>query len=238
MEKIKNLDEDNTEIIKKLEEINSLEISLEELANLDSTIIDLILLNVIDIFRIYLHDKKTDKKIDYRDLSSGQLAILSMGLALICELENNALICIDEPEVNLHPQWQEEIINLIESISKSYKNCQFLIATHSPQVVSNLTCDNSFILNLNTNELRNTKEIMNRSADFQLSEVFSSPGNNNEYLLRKILIILNKLNTGITLNEDEINTKELVKKLYYEEKFQEHDKVKTLVEVLLDLEVK
>lgn len=238
LEKIKNLDEDNTEIIKKLEEINSLEISLEELAYLDSTIIDLILLKVIDIFRIYLHDKKSDKKIDYRDLSSGQLAILSMGLALICELENNALICIDEPEVNLHPQWQEEIINLIESISKSYKNCQFLIATHSPQVVSNLTCDNSFILNLNTNELRNTKEIMNRSADFQLSEVFSSPGNNNEYLLRKILIILNKLNTGITLNEDEINTKELVKKLYYEEKFQEHDKVKTLVEVLLELEVK
>lgn len=238
LEKIKNLDGDHTDIIKKLEEINSLEISLEELAYLDSTIIDLILLKVIDIFRIYLHDKKSDKKIDYRELSSGQLAILSMGLALICELENNALICIDEPEVNLHPQWQEEIINLIESISKSYKNCQFLIATHSPQVVSNLTCDNSFILNLNTNELRNTKEIMNRSADFQLSEVFSSPGNNNEYLLRKILIILNKLNTDTTLNEDEINTKELVKKLYYEEKFQENDKVKTLVEVLLDLEVK
>lgn len=79
---------------------------------------------------------------------------------------------------------------------------------------------------------------MNRSADFQLSEVFSSPGNNNEYLLRKILIILNKLNTETTLNEDDINTKELVKKLYYEEKFQEHDKVKTLVEVLLDLEAK
>ena len=236
LEKIKNLDEDNTEIIRKLEEINSLEISLEKLAYLDSTIIDLILLKVIDIFRIYLHDKKSDKKIDYRDLSSGQLAILSMGLALICELENNALICIDEPEVNLHPQWQEEIINLIESISKSYQNCQFLIATHSPQVVSNLTCDNSFILNLNTNELRNTKEIMNRSADFQLSEVFSSPGNNNEYLLRKILIILNKLNTNVALNEDEIHTKELIKKLYYEEKFQEKDKVKSLVEVLLDLE--
>jgi ABC-type cobalamin/Fe3+-siderophores transport system ATPase subunit len=236
LEKIKILNKYDTDIIIKLEKINSLEISLEELAYLDSIIIDLILLQVIDIFRIYLYDKKLDQKIDYRDLSSGQLAILSMGLALICELENNALICIDEPEVNLHPQWQEEIINLIESISKSYQNCQFLIATHSPQVVSNLTCDNSFILNLNTNELRNTKEIMNRSADFQLSEVFSSPGNNNEYLLRKILIILNKLNTETTLNKDEINTKELVKKLYYEEKFQANDKVKTLVEVLLDLE--
>lgn len=62
LKKIKNLDEDNTEIIKKLEEINSLEISLEELANLDSTIIDLILLKVIDIFRIYLHDKKQIKR--------------------------------------------------------------------------------------------------------------------------------------------------------------------------------
>lgn len=236
LEKIKNLNEDHTDIIIKLLKINSLEISLEELAYLDSTIIDLILLRVVDIFRIYLHDKKSDKKIDYRDLSSGQLAILSMGLALICELENNSLVCIDEPEVNLHPQWQEEIINLIESISKSYQNCQFLIATHSPQVVSNLTCKNSFILNLNTNELQSNEQIMNRSADFQLTEVFSAPGNNNEYLLRKILIILNKLNTNTTLSEDEIQTKELVKKLYYEEKFQTKDKVKTLVEVLLDLE--
>lgn len=79
---------------------------------------------------------------------------------------------------------------------------------------------------------------MNRSADFQLTEVFSAPGNNNEYLLRKILIILNKLNTNMLLSEDENHTKELVKKLYYEEKFQEHDKVKTLIEVLLDLEEK
>ncbi|WP_165383045.1 ATP-binding protein [Acinetobacter sp. WCHAc060033] len=238
LEDIKNLKGDYIEIINKLESINSLEISLEDLAYLDPVIIDLILLKVIDIFRIYLYDNKINKRLNYRELSSGQLAILSMGLALICELENESLICIDEPEVNLHPQWQEEIINLIESISENYQNCQFLIATHSPQIVSNLTCKNSFILNLNTNELQNNEQIMNRSADFQLTEVFSAPGNNNEYLLRKILIILNKLNTNMLLSEDENHTKELVKKLYYEEKFQEHDKVKTLIEVLLDLEEK
>jgi len=227
---------ENIDILKKLEEINSLEIPLEDLSSLDPVIIDLILMGLIDIFRIYLYDKKSKQKINYRELSSGQLAILTMGLALISELENDSIICIDEPEVNLHPQWQEEIINLIESISENYKNCQFLIATHSPQIVSNLTYSNSYVLDLNSNELKHTEELKNRSADFQLTEVFSSPGNNNEYLLRKLLIILSKINSNQVLNEDENHTKELVKKLYFEDKFHEKDKVKTLVELLLDLE--
>lgn len=235
-EKIKNNNKFNNEIIRKIEKINSLNISLEELVHLDPIIIDMILLQVIDIFRIYINNRKLDKKINYRELSSGQLAILSMGLALICELENNSLICIDEPEVNLHPQWQEEIINLIESISKNYINCQFLIATHSPQIISNLTCPNSYVLDLNSNVLKSTEDLKNRSADFQLTEVFSSPGNNNEYLIRKLLIILSKVNSNHPLNNEEIHTKDLVKKLYFEEKFQDKDKVKTLVELLLDLE--
>ncbi|ENV17200.1 ATP-binding protein [Acinetobacter guillouiae] len=238
-EKIKEINKNdikNIDIIKKMEAINYSELSLEELAYLDPVIIDLILLKVIDIFRIYLHDKSLNKKINYRDLSSGQLAILSMGLALICELEDNSTICIDEPEVNLHPQWQEKIISLIESLSQNYKNCQFFIATHSPQIISNLTCPNSYILDLNNNNLKSTIELRNRSADFQLTEVFSSPGNNNEYLLRKLLIILNKINCNDILDNDEKNTIDLVKRIYFENKFHDNDKVKTLVEVLLDLE--
>lgn len=209
-------------------------ISIENIFSLKKETIELLQLKLLSITKIsYPHE---NKKLPLTSLSSGQLSILTLGLALISSIENGSLVCIDEPELNLHPEWQTEIIKLIELLSNRYTDCQFFIATHSPQIISNINSENSFVLNLNSKELKSSKEIINRSADFQLTEVFSAPGNNNEYLLRKILIILNKLNTNVDLNEDEIHTKELIKKLYYEEKFQEKDKVKSLVEVLLDLE--
>lgn len=209
-------------------------ISIENIFSLKKETIELLQLKLLSITKIsYPHE---NKKLPLTSLSSGQLSILILGLALISSIENGSLVCIDEPELNLHPEWQTEIIKLIELLSNRYTDCQFFIATHSPQIISNINSENSFVLNLNSKELKSSKEIINRSADFQLTEVFSAPGNNNEYLLRKILIILNKLNTNVALNEDEIHTKELIKKLYYEEKFQEKDKVKSLVEVLLDLE--
>lgn len=209
-------------------------ISIENIFSLKKETIELLQLKLLSITKIsYPHE---NKKLPLTSLSSGQLSILTLGLALISSIENGSLVCIDEPELNLHPEWQTEIIKLIEILSNRYTDCQFFIATHSPQIISNINSENSFVLNLNSKELKSSKEIINRSADFQLTEVFSAPGNNNEYLLRKILIILNKLNTNVALNEDEIHTKELIKKLYYEEKFQEKDKVKSLVEVLLDLE--
>ncbi|WP_062033939.1 ATP-binding protein [Acinetobacter sp. BMW17] len=209
-------------------------ISIENIFSLKKETIELLQLKLLSITKIsYPHE---NKKLPLTSLSSGQLSILTLGLALISSIENGSLVCIDEPELNLHPEWQTEIIKLIEILSNRYTDCQFFIATHSPQIISNINSENSFVLKLNSKELKSSKEIINRSADFQLTEVFSAPGNNNEYLLRKILIILNKLNTNVALNEDEIHTKELIKKLYYEEKFQEKDKVKSLVEVLLDLE--
>ena len=55
-------------------------------------------------------------------------------------LEDNSLYLLDEPENSLAPKFQLELINLIEECTR-YFNCQFIIATHSP-----------FILSLNTNE--------------------------------------------------------------------------------------
>lgn len=220
--------------LEKLCKEDSFIISIENIFSLKKEIIELLQLKLLSITKISYPNE--NKKLPLTSLSSGQLSILTLGLALISSIENDSLVCIDEPELNLHPQWQTEIIKLIELLSKSYTGCQFFIATHSPQIISNINSENSFVLNLNSKELKSSKEIINRSADFQLTEVFSAPGNNNEYLLRKILIILNKLNTNVTLSLDEIHTKELVKKLYYEKKFQDKDKVKSLVEVLLDLE--
>jgi predicted ATP-binding protein involved in virulence len=45
------------------------------------------------------------------------------------------IVLIDEVELNLHPAWQSKII---VTLRKIFKRCQFLITTHSPQVISSV----------------------------------------------------------------------------------------------------
>jgi predicted ATP-binding protein involved in virulence len=43
-----------------------------------------------------------------------------------------ALVMIDEIELHLHPKWQRDVMRRLPKI---FRNCQFLITTHSPQVI-------------------------------------------------------------------------------------------------------
>jgi len=185
----------------------------------------LIKLNLITVTNIKVQKKNTIMKI--QELSSGEKSILSIIFSLLSNLEHNSLICIDEPEVNLHPEWQEKIIELLEKVSSNYYGCHFFIATHSPQIISGIKNDNTFILDLNTNLVKNSSKFKNRSSDFQLSEVFNFPGNNNEYLIRKLIIILNKLNTETDFFFDEEDKALLdhLKNLIKYEKIDKEDKV-------------
>tara|TARA_R110002012_G_scaffold72628_2_gene185358 strand:- start:731 stop:2350 length:1620 start_codon:yes stop_codon:yes gene_type:complete len=84
------------------------------------------------------------KVVNLKQLSDGQRTLL----ALICDLarrlmllnknrENplhgNGIVLIDEIELHLHPTWQQSIIPLL---TKTFPNIQFVIATHSPQVLT------------------------------------------------------------------------------------------------------
>lgn len=48
-------------------------------------------------------------------------------------MEGGGVVLIDEIELHLHPQWQGVVI---ESLQKTFPNIQFIITTHSPQVLS------------------------------------------------------------------------------------------------------
>lgn len=46
--------------------------------------------------------------------------------------EGFALVLIDEIELHLHPKWQRDVVKRLPAI---FKSCQFVITTHSPQVI-------------------------------------------------------------------------------------------------------
>lgn len=74
---------------------------------------------------------KSRIKENEREFSNGQTALEFFDK----ELKEDALYLLDEPENSLSPKFQIELIQLISELSRFFK-CQFIIATHSPFLLS------------------------------------------------------------------------------------------------------
>ncbi|UXR63973.1 ATP-binding protein [Bdellovibrio bacteriovorus] len=59
-----------------------------------------------------------------------------------------SVVLIDEPEISLHPNWQVDYINFLKKISAKFRDCHFVIATHSPHVVSGASSKESKVISL------------------------------------------------------------------------------------------
>ena len=73
-----------------------------------------------------------------------RLVLLNPSLADPCQ--GVGIVMIDEIDLHLHPIWQQNIISKLSSV---FPNVQFLITTHSPQVLSTVSRDCIRILEVN-----------------------------------------------------------------------------------------
>ncbi|NOQ24834.1 MAG: AAA family ATPase [Bacteroidales bacterium] len=83
----------------------------------------------------------------FGELSEGeQQAIIIKGLTELLS-EKNSLFLFDEPDTYLHPKWQRQFITDIEGAVDSSYNSEnsFVIATHSPQLLSNAQSELNFV---------------------------------------------------------------------------------------------
>ena len=77
-----------------------------------------------------LNDEK--KHISMYELSSGEKQLLYILMTVLMEERQEYVLFMDEPEISLHVDWQE---NLIEKIFLLNPNCQIMIATHAPSLL-------------------------------------------------------------------------------------------------------
>lgn len=85
-------------------------------------------------FRILDKDKKIVKdNREIKDLSSGEMQILILFTFIKFNNRLGKLFVIDEPELSLHPKWQENFIDGIKTIMPP--ETQLIFATHSPAIV-------------------------------------------------------------------------------------------------------
>ena len=98
--------------------------------------------------------KKGDEELIVEQLSDGEKSLLALAgdlarrlaiakPSLPDPLQGSAVVLIDEIEQHLHPAWQRQVIS---SLTKTFPNCQFIITTHSPQVISKVQPESIYIL--------------------------------------------------------------------------------------------
>ena len=90
--------------------------------------------------------KKNAAELNVLQLSDGEKCLLALvgdlarRLSLLNTDKDNPLhgegvVLIDEIDLHLHPKWQRSVV---ASLERTFPNCQFIITTHSPQVVGEL----------------------------------------------------------------------------------------------------
>lgn len=83
-------------------------------------------------------------------LSDGEKQLYARVIALMMLEPQNSIILIDEPEIALHPAWQQKIMQIYSQIGR---NNQFIVATHSPQIIANTLYQNLIVLHKQENKV-------------------------------------------------------------------------------------
>lgn len=84
------------------------------------------------VFELMLDEDKLNSSVHITHVSDGTLRFLCL-LAILFNPNRGILVCIDEPEIGLHP---DMIYNISNSIREAADNTTFLIASHSENVLN------------------------------------------------------------------------------------------------------
>jgi len=99
---------------------------------------------------------KNNNELRIEQLSDGEKCLLAMvgdlarRLAIANPsrekpLEGEGIVLIDEVDLHLHPTWQRTIL---PRLMESFPNCQFIVTTHSPQILGELEKNDGKIIPL------------------------------------------------------------------------------------------
>lgn len=109
-------------------------------------------------------------------------------------LEGDGIVLIDEIDLHLHPAWQRVIISQLTEV---FPSCQFIVTTHSPQILSHVRAEHIFLLvQKNDNmEIIKPTESYGKSSDRLLEDILgvgARPSKQKEELHKLFQLIQEK----------------------------------------------
>ena len=144
-------------------------------------------------------------KFDINELSSGEKQLFLRTLAIKMLNPENSIILIDEPELSLHPKWQQRIVDVYRKIGK---NNQIIIATHSPHILGSVRKENIMLLDKD-----DEGQIVVRTGD----ELYDSYGQPIERILEDIMGL------KTTRNQEIFDKLEKIREMVNEDKHETDD---------------
>jgi predicted ATPase len=139
----------------------------------------------------YLH-------IEGKGISSGERVILNffswlnmltkfekLGFENVVGLNKDILILIDELDINLHPEWQQQILGFfIDEINRQFQNhnIQLIFTTHSPIMLSDIPSSNIVYVKKNDS---NEPLIFNKFYDQTFASNIYQLFNNSFFMMHK-----------------------------------------------------
>lgn len=122
-----------------------------------------------------IFENSQGEEFDINELSSGEKQLFLRTLSIKMLEPEDSIILIDEPELSLHPKWQQQIIKVYQSIGK---NNQIIVATHSPHILGSVRSENIIILSKNEE---------NKIVPITGEELYSSYGQTSDRILEDIM---------------------------------------------------
>ncbi|TRV02617.1 MAG: ATP-binding protein [Microcystis wesenbergii Mw_QC_B_20070930_S4] len=130
--------------------------------------------------RLYMAVDKNGETLNLAQLSQGEKSLMALvgdiarrlamlNPALENPLAGDGIVLIDEVDLHLHPSWQRR---LCERLTETFPNCQFVLTTHSPLVISD--CKNVLIYTLANGELRQLPSQYGQDANTVLLDVMNT----------------------------------------------------------------
>ncbi|WP_304180078.1 AAA family ATPase [Leptotrichia trevisanii] len=144
-------------------------------------------------------------KFDINELSSGEKQLFLRTLAIKMLNPENSIILIDEPELSLHPKWQQRIVDVYRKIGK---NNQIIIATHSPHILGSVKKENIMLLDKD-----DEGKIVIKTGD----ELYDSYGQPTERILEDIMGL------KTTRNQEIFDKLEKIREMVNEDKYETDD---------------
>jgi len=123
------------------------------------------------VFELMLDEKELNSSVHITHISDGTLRYLCL-LSILYNPNRGKFVCIDEPEVGLHP---DMIYNIASAIEEAGLDTTFIIATHSENVLNAFNIENIRVFEKDENNCTIVQEFSEEDFSGWYDEF--SPGN-------------------------------------------------------------
>ncbi|MDD0970453.1 MULTISPECIES: AAA family ATPase [Pseudomonas] len=151
--------------------------------------------------RLHMAIDKDGVTLNVAQLSQGEKSMMAlvgdiarrlamMNQSLDNPLHGDGIVLIDEVDLHLHPKWQR---SLIRQLSETFPNCQFVLTTHSPLVISD--AKDVLVYVLNDGELHEHNGLYGLDANQVLLEVMDTDIRNSD-VQKRLNRLMERLQNG------------------------------------------